>query len=141
MRTFYIFKIKKEFVHLYKNNPNSLYNVLKHLYLMKKHELQYGYNLFCQLTTKIDKFELDKDIYIKYHKDFIYSKNGDEHIINDLYKDEVSILTVRNAFILINVNKNYSSFFNIISIFGNEYFVCDFNYNDYFWINDIKILV
>lgn len=141
MRTFYIFKLKKEFVNLYSCSPNSLYNVLRHLYFMKKNEFNYGYSLFSQLTEKIDKEDIDKKIYIKYHNEMIYSKNGNEHIINNLYKDEISIMTVKKAYILLNANKNYSSFFNTLSTISNEFFVCDFSYNDYFWINDIKILV
>ena len=141
MRTFYIFKMRKEFVNLYKDNPNSLYNVLKHLYSMKKSDISIGFNLFNQLTEKINKSELDKKIFIKYHKELIYSKNGNDHVFNNLYKDEVSILNIKHAYILITTNKNYSSFFNVISSFGEEYFVCDFINQDYFWINDIKILV
>lgn len=141
MRTFYIFKMRKEFLNLYRDNPASLYSVLKHLYSMKRCEANLGFNLFNQLTEKINKNDLDKKIYIKYHKEMVYSKNGDDHVINNLYKDEVSILTIKNAYILITANKNYSSFFNIIANLGEEYFVCDFIYQDYFWINDIKILV
>ena len=71
----------------------------------------------------------------------VYSKNRNEHIINNLYKDEISILTIKNSYILITANHNYSSFFNIIGNLGDEYFICDFLYQDYFWINDIKMLV
>lgn len=141
MRTFYIFKMKKEFVSLYQNSPGSLYNVLKHLYYMKRHEMSYGFNLFQQLTDKIDKNKLDREIYIKYHDEMVYSKNHDEHIINNLYKDEISILIIKSAYILINANRNYSSFFTILESLGDEYFVCDFVSQDYFWINDIKMLV
>lgn len=141
MRTFYIFKMKREFVNLYRESPNSLFNVLKHLYYMKRHEMNYGFNLFQQLTEKIEKERLDREIYIKYHDEMVYSKNQSEHVINNLYKDEVSILTIKNAYIFITVNKNYSSFFSIIENLGDEYFVCDFTSQDYFWINDIKMLV
>lgn len=141
MRTFYIFKMKKEFVSLYQNSPGSLYNVLKHLYYMKRHEMSYGFNLFQQLTDKIDKNRLDREIYIKYHDEMVYSKNHDEHIINNLYKDEISILIIKSTYILINANRNYSSFFTILESLGDEYFVCDFVSQDYFWINDIKMLV
>ena len=140
MRTFYIFKMKKEFVSLYQNSPGSLYNVLKHLYYMKRHEMSYGFNLFQQLTEKIDKNKLDREIYIKYHDEMVYSKNHDEHIINNLYKDEISILIIKSTYILINANRNYSSFFTILESLGDEYFVCDFVSQDYFWINDIKML-
>lgn len=141
MRTFYVFKIKREFVNLYKESPNSLFNVLKHLYYMKRHEMNYGFNLFQQLTEKIEKDKLDREIYIKYHDEMVYSKNQSEHIINNIYKDEVSILTIKNAYILITVNKNYSSFFSVIENLGDEYFICDFTSQDYFWINEIKMLV
>ena len=141
MRTFYIFKMKKEFVSLYQNSPGSLYNVLKHLYYMKRHEMSYGFNLFQQLTEKIDKNKLDREIYIKYHDEMVYSKNHDEHYINNLYKDEISILIIKSTYILINANRNYSSFFTILESLGDEYFVCDFVSQDYFWINDIKMLV
>ena len=105
------------------------------------HLIDYGFNLFKQLTDKIDKDKINREIYIKYHKEMVYSKNNNEHVINNLYKDEISILTIKNAYILITVNKNNSSFFNVISNLGDEYFICDFVYQDYFWINDIKILV
>lgn len=141
MRNYYIFKMKKEFVNLYRDSPNSLFNIFKHLYYLKGSDIDYGFNLFNQLTDKINKHKLDREIYIKYHDEMVYSKNADEHIINNLYKDEISILKVKNSYIFINVNKNYSSFFNIIDTLGNEYFVCDFNTQDYFWLNDIKMLV
>lgn len=141
MRTYYVFKMKKEFVNLYQNNPDSLFNVLKHLYYMKKQESDYGSSLFHQLTDKIDKEKMDRDIYIKYHKEMIYTKNKDEHVINNLYKDEVSILTIKNAYILITASNNYTTFFQMVADFGEEYFVCDFIHQDYFWINQMKMLV
>ena len=132
--------MRKEFVGLYKDNPNSLYNVLRHLYYMKRDKINYGLNLYSQLVEKIKKTELDRKIFIKYHDKMIYSKNGDDHIINNLYHDEVSIMNVKNAYILVNTNKNYTDFFKVISEFGEDYFVCDFSNHDYFWINDIKLL-
>ena len=41
-----------------------------------------------------------KNIFVKYHKEMIYTKLGNEHIINNLFKDEISILTIK-------VNKFY----------------------------------
>ncbi len=141
MRTFYIFRMKREFVNLYRESPNSLFHVLKHLYYMKRHEMDYGFNLFHQLTERIEKEKLDREIYIQFHQEMIYTKNHQEHIINNLYKDEVSILTIKNAYIFITANKNYSSFFGVIGNLGDEYFVCDFANQDYFWINEMKMLV
>ena len=140
LRTFYIFKMRKEFYRLYCSSPNSLYNVLRHLYYMKRDKANYGFNLYSQLVEKINKLDLDKKIFIKYHSKMIYSKNGDDHIINNLYQDEISIMNIKNAYILINTNKNYTDFFKMLSDFGEDYFVCDFVNQDYFWINDIKLL-
>ncbi len=103
--------------------------------------MNYGFNLFSQLTEKINKAELNKAIFVRYHNDLVYTKNGNEHVINNLYRDEISVLTIKTSYILITANHNYSSFFNIISDFGDDYFVCDFTYQDYFWINEVKILV
>lgn len=141
MRTYFVFKIKKEFIKLYKENSRSLFEVLRHLYYMKKHEMNYGINFFTQLIDKINRYQLNNAIYIRYHNDMIYTKSGNEHIINNLYKDEISILTVKNSYILITANHNYSSFFNILTNFEDNYFICDFTYQDYFWLNDIKMLV
>ena len=141
MRTFYAFKIKKEIISLYKSNSKSLYDILKHLYYMKKNDMKFGYNMFKQLTNRIDKEELDKIIYIKYHNNMTYSKNDNQHIINNLYKDEISIMIIKTSYLLINVNHNFSSFFEIINSYSDDYFICDFEYNDYFWIYDLKTLV
>ena len=108
---------------------------------MKSYEMDYGISLFHQLTEKIDKQKINRAIYIQYHNEMVYSKNGAEHIINNLYKDEISILTIKSSYILVTANHNYSSFFSIIQSFGEDFFVCDFTYQDYFWLNDIKILV
>jgi len=141
MRTYFVFKIKKEFVGLYKNNSRSLYEVFRHLYFMRKHEMSYGFNLFTQLAEKIDKYELNKAIYIRYHNDMTYSKNGNDHVINNLYKDEISVLTIKNSYIMVSTNHNYSSFFNILIDYSSKYFVVDFKNQDYFFLNNIKILV
>lgn len=141
MRTYFIFQMKKEFVQLYHDNTSNLFSILRHLYYMKSHEIDYGFHLFSQLTEKIDKDGLNRAIYIQYHDEMVYSKNKEEHVINNLYKDEISVLTIKSSYILVTTNHNYSSFFTIIQSFSDHFFVCDFNYQDYFWLNEIKMLV
>lgn len=141
MRTYYIFEIKDEFYKLYKEGPNTLYIILKQLFLLKKQDADYGFNIFNQITNQLDKYNLNKNIFIKYHKESIYSKIGNEHIINNLFKDEVSILTIKNSYIMLNTNHSYSSFFNILVDYSSNYFVVDFKNQDYFLLNEIKLLV
>lgn len=141
MRIYYVFDIRSEYVDLYKETPNSLYNVLHQLYYMRKKDLEYGFNMFKQLANRIDKEEVDKNIFLKLHNKMTYVKKGDNHIINNLYKDEVSALKVKYSYILINTNKSYTDFFNTLALDNRNYFVCDFINNDYFFLSNIKILV
>ena len=50
MRMYYIFNIKENIYNLYKDNPSSLYKVLENIYYMHREELNYGFNLFKQMS-------------------------------------------------------------------------------------------
>lgn len=141
MRIYYVFNIKEEYIKLYNDSPSSLYNVLYQLYYLRRKDIEYGFNMFKQLTNKIDNFKIDKDIFLKMHDKMTYVKKGANHVINNLYKDEISVLKVKKAYILINCNKNYTEFFNILFEENKNFFVCDFNNNDYFFLSNIKMLV
>ncbi len=141
MRIYFVFKIKEEYTDLYRDTPSTLYNILNQMYYMKRSEIGYGFNLFNQMIDRINKFELDKYLYILLHTKMKYSKKGEDHILNNLYKDEVSILRVKTTHILINSNKSYTEFFALLNQFDSSLFVCDFNNHDYFFLSDIKLLV
>lgn len=141
MRIYFVFKIKEEYTDLYRDTPSTLYNILNQMYYMKRSEIGYGFNLFNQMIDRINKFELDKYLYILLHTKMKYSKKGEDHILNNLYKDEVSILRVKTTHILINSNKSYTEFFTLLNQFDSSLFVCDFNNHDYFFLSDIKLLV
>ena len=141
MRTYYVFFMKDEFVDLYYNNPRLLYNVLKKIYYMHKEELHYGFNLVNQITNKLDKAKIDQDLFLQYHNKMIYSKQGRTHYINNLYRDEISTLTVSNTLIKITTNHDYSTFFDYLLLQDKRFFICDFINQDYFWLKQIKILV
>ncbi len=141
MRIFYVFNIKKEVYEIYKDTPSVLYNFMKYIYKANKDNLDYGNIIFNQVADKFNKKKLDLDIFIKLHNKMRYTKRKEEHIINNLYKDEISIMKIKNSYIVINSNKNYTEFFNIISKNYNECLVCDFINQDYFFLTNIKILV
>lgn len=138
MRKYYVFNIKEEFRELYNNNPYFLFNILRNIYNLDSSEVSYALTLLDQLEYKFDKYELDKYIYIKLHKEMPYSKKGEIHFINNIFKDEVSKMIVKNRYIKIISDTNYSSFFNVLSTISNNYFVCDFEYLNFFFINNIK---
>lgn len=141
MRIYFVFKIKEEYIDLYRDTPNTLYNILNQMYYMKRNEIGYGFNLFNQMIDKLNKFDLDKYLYVLLHTKMKYSKRGDEHILNNLYKDEISILKIKNTHMVINSNKSYTEFFVFLNQYDSNLFVCDFNNHDYFFMSNIKLLV
>lgn len=141
MRTFYIFRIKQEFKTLFKDNPKGLFLSFYRIYHMNKDEIDFGYNLIKQLTNSLEKEQLDRFLFVKLHNKMFYTKQGEDHVINNLYKDEVSILRVKNFYIKLEVNKDSSMFFDILYNYYEDYFVCDFENLDYFFLKDVKILV
>jgi len=136
MKVYYIFKIKNEFVNLYKDTPSILYNVLKSIYYLDKEEVEYGYNLFTQLINPIKKKNLDRKIFIKLHQDVPYTKRKNIHYINNLYRNEVSRLIINNYYIKLEAEQNFSSFFEIVNKELDNLFVCNFKSTDFFFLND-----
>lgn len=141
MRVFYIFKIKEEFKYLYKDNSSQLYNLLKQIYYLGKNDFNYGENIFCQLTDRIDKSLYDRTLFIKLHKEIPYSKRDNIHIMNNLYRDEISRLIIKKSHMRIETESSYSSFFGYLSNLDDNLFVCDFTYTDFFFLDGIKKLV
>ena len=136
MKVYYIFRLKKEFINLYKDNPSVLFNILKSIYFLDKTEVDYGYNLFNQLISPYKKNELDKNLYVKLHKEIPYSKRKDTHCINNLYKDEISRLVVNNFYLKLEVEQENSSFFEILNQELDNLFVCYFKNIDFFFLSE-----
>lgn len=136
MKVYYIFKLKEEFVSLYKDTPSVLYNILKSIYYLDKEEVDYGYNLFKQLTIPMEKNNLDRKLFIKYHRDIPYSKRKDIHYINNLYRNEISRLIVNNCYIRLEIEQNFSTFFEILKETNKNLFACSFNPTDFFFLED-----
>ena len=136
MKVYYIFKMKKQFISLYKDTPSVLYNILKNIYYLDKEKVDYGYNLFNQLIIPINKNELDRKLFIKLHQEIPYSKRKDIHYINNLYKNEISRLNITNMFMKLELEQNFSSFFKILQEEIDDLFVCCFNRVDFFFLDD-----
>ncbi len=134
MRVYFIFDLKEEFKKLYAGNERVLFSVLKQIYYLDKNEILFGYNLFSQLANPIRKTELDRKIFLQFHQDIPYSKKGQIHYINNLYKDEISRLEIKRSYIKIESEQSFSTFFSILKNFSNNYFVCEFNYQDFFFL-------
>lgn len=135
MKVYFIFDVKEEFIKLYTGNERVLFTILKQIYYLEKEEVVFGYNLFSQLTNPINKAEIDRQIFIQFHQDVPYSKKGQIHYINNLYKDEISRLIVKRSYIKLESEQEFSTFFSILKNFSTNYFVCNFQEPNYFFLN------
>lgn len=134
MKVYYIFKLKDEFFDLYKDTPSVLYNILRNIYYLDREEVDYGYNLFKQLTLPIEKNRIDRELFIKFHKDIPYSKRNNIHYINNLYKNEISRLLVNNSYLRLELEQNFSTFFDVLKKEDNNLFACSFDKTDFFFL-------
>ncbi|MBQ3307230.1 MAG: sporulation inhibitor of replication protein SirA [Bacilli bacterium] len=136
MKVYYIFKIKEEFLSLYRDTPSMLYHILKSIYYLDQDNLEVGYNLFNQLIDTIDKITIDRELFIKMHQDYPYIKKNDIHIINNLYKNEVSRLQITHFFMKLELDQDNSSFYDFLYQKNKDYFICNFNITDFFFLED-----
>ena len=134
MKVYFVFNIKNEFINLYQDNKLVLFNIFKSIYNMKNSDLEYASTLFNQLIDRIDSEKIDRDIFIKYHSYIPYSKHNKIHLINNLYKDEVSRMIIRNSYIRVELDNKKTSWFNILKKYSNNFFVCDFTNYDCFFL-------
>lgn len=134
MKVYYIFKLKDEITELYKDTPSVLYNILRNIYYLDREEVDYGYNLFKQLTLPVEKNRLDRELFIKFHGDIPYFKRKDIHYINNLYKNEVSRLSISKSYLKLEVEQNFSTFFRILKDEDNNLFACSFQKCDFFFL-------
>ena len=136
MRVYFIFNIKEEFKKLYINNQRVLFNVLKQISNIEKEEITFGYNMFSQLINPINKEELDTRMFLKLHKEYVYSKKNDTHYLNNLYKDEISRMTIKKTYIKIEAEQLGSSFLEEINKLDGNFFLCEFNNIDYCFLKE-----
>ena len=139
MRTFYIFKINKEYYKLTKNMPENLYHTYLNIKLSSKNNLRLLYSEFFSITEGINKKTLSDLIY-SHMKDLDgYSLYKNIHQFNNYYTDEVSKLIIFNSFMILKTNSTNPTFFKELSKISNL-FLIDFEKEDYFFLSNIKNL-
>lgn len=134
MKELYVFNVKEEFYKLYKDKPSELFFIFNRIYYMKPIDKEYGYNLFSQISNFLDTKSLNIFFQKKYQDKIMYSYNNNEHIINNLFLNEISILTVNNSNMHIESNVEHPTFLNDLRDLKGPLFVCDFKEQDYFFV-------
>lgn len=134
MKELFVFDVREEFYKLYKEKPSELFYIYNRIYKMKTSDKEYGYNLFSQISNFLDKGMINKFISDRYKDKIMYSCNKNEHIINNLFLNEISIFTVKNSNIRIESNMDKPTFLEDLRCLDLHLFVCDFKKQDYFFI-------
>jgi len=138
MKEYLIFNIKDEFIKMYKDRPSELFSIFNRIYYMKAIDKNYGYNLFAQLSNFYDKNDVNDFLYRKYKDKIMYSTIHSEHIINNLFLNEISILNVRSSNIKIETNNDNCTFFESLLSYSPNLFVCNFKEQEYFFLKNYK---
>lgn len=138
MRTYYAFIIKDSLMNFYSKKPYSLYKILEQIYRLKNNDMVLGYRLLEQVTEPFGTRKTDKYIYKKHYDELEYSRLDDGHMIKNLYSEEITFLKVFHSHVRIKTNNNFSSFFSSIQEYNENIFICDFENQDFFWVNKIN---
>ncbi len=138
MRTFYLFKINKEFCNLTKNCPLNLFKSLEEIYYTDKTNVDMAYNIFEQIIEPFKDNILNKNLFLYYQENINYTKFNNVHMINDFYSDEQSKLIINKSFMLLKTNVTNPDFLKRL-VNEKNIFVCDFMNKDYFWLESILV--
>ncbi|MCI9280295.1 MAG: sporulation inhibitor of replication protein SirA [Bacilli bacterium] len=136
MRTFHIFKIKKDYATLTKNNPYHLFKMLNFIHNLDHENIDIGANLFYKIIEKIDTTKLDEKLYQEYKNNMNYTKFKQRHNYNNYYLKEETKLILHNYFLVLTSSLNQPTFFKSLTPTDNL-FICDFKNADYFWLQSI----
>ena len=137
MRTYYIFYVNKYYNYLYKDKPFKMYKIFEEIYYSKDYDSIKTYHVLEEIANPFNKIMLNEYIYFEYKLKYGYKRKDNLHYLNTTEK---SILRINNYNIKIETEGNYSEFFNEISNYNNNLFVCDFENMDYFWLSKLKTL-
>lgn len=125
MREYNLFVIKKEYFELYKNRPLYLFNILKKLFYFQTN-FNYGITLYEQLCNKINVIRIREYLNDKY----------DLKCNNLFYVDQV-LIELKPSRIILKSKMNYPRIIKSFNCYNRFIFVCDFNNDDYFWLNAV----
>ena len=139
MRTFYIFKINKDYSKIARDIPSTLYSAYLNIKMSTTNNLNQLYNEYFSLTEILPKKDLNSFIFSNFKQKDGYSIYKNKHVFNNYYTDESSKLIINNSYMILKSNVPNSTFLSFISKIPNI-FIIDFDNNDYFWLANYRNL-
>ena len=138
MRVFYIYNINDFFTSIYDKYPYKLYKMLEDAYHTNKHNIVLSSNYYEQITTNFNKLFINNYLQANNKLDVYYYNKNNIHIISS--REEYSKLMVSSYCLKLKTNLNYPTFFKNITAYSDNIFICDFENQDYFWLNKVTKL-
>ena len=135
MRTFYIFKIKREMKVLLKETPYNLFKILENLYCYSNIDIGVSFNIYTTVLDTFDKEDLNNRINSLFQNYKYYSNELDVHYIYNKYRPENTTLRVYKSHLLLK-SDIYKPTLLVNYLMSDNLFVCDFKNKDYFWLDD-----
>lgn len=138
MRKFFVFNINDEMTILSKKNPYNIYKALEQIYKMKKNDLIVGTNIYEQLVSIININKLSDEIFNQYKNNDYYSKFNNRHTFYNKYRPERTKMIIKNSYLVIESDAIFPDFLKCLSKKQN-FFACDFENKDYFWLDELVL--
>lgn len=135
MRVFYIYNMNDFFCSVYDKYPYKLYKMLEDAHFTNKNNLIEATNLYDQMITRFNKLFMNNYLFANNKLDVYYYRKNNVHLISN--RSEYSKLMVSSYCLKLKTNLNYPKFFNHIHDYSDNIFVCDFQNQDYFWLNKV----
>lgn len=135
MRTFYIFKIKKELSILTKDTPYSLFKIIDQMYYLDTNEAALSFNMYNNIFDVFNNNYINNRLVSLFKHDHFYSNSENVHIIDNKYRPEYSLLKVYKSHMVLKSDAVKPTLL-LNYLMDDNLFVCDFKNKDYFWLNE-----
>lgn len=122
---------------MYKDNPFKMYKIFEEIYYSRDYDSVKTYHILEEIANPFNKIMLNEYIYFEYKLKYGYKRKDNIHYLSTT---ERTTLRINNYNIKLETESNYSVFFNDISNYNNNLFVCDFENMDYFWLSKLSSL-
>ena len=123
MRTFYVFKLNKNYITPAKKEPYNIYILLNSIYTYKRKNINIPFNLFKEICIPINRDFFNKYFYDKLKSNEGYTKFKSIHMYHNYFTGEDTKMAVNISHIKIKSNIEENIFItNLI----DGLFICDF---------------
>ena len=139
MRTFYLFAIKEDLKKMLEQNPYELFKTLETIYYQTM-DVETSYLFLKQLILPIPIRNLDIALFKKYKENYFYTKYKNVHSMHDVFRGENTTLKLYRTYLKLETNAIKPRFFEELQK-NHNFFVCDFQEKDYFWLNSLSLMM